>query len=264
MALQRYHQNDTILFGYTPAHLLCMKEVTQRNMSLIRHFSIINQQSFTMSVRYPDRGNPLLYGYSALHVACQLGQPSEELLQHLLQLDSSQTKKTIDEYSFTPLGYLFTKSPRNDRLITCLINVDSSIEAIASGIGGCLESDDYSRCLERVEMLLKANPEAVKYRNPSGRNLLHFIARNYSEQTPSQLFITVMNRVPAIRKEAMSEVASRGWLPVHFTSRYASVEVMEFLLGLYPESSSIVCSNGIFSWIIICESCSCVIAGFSK
>ena len=67
MALQRYHQNDAVCFGYTPAHLLCMKEVTQRNMSLIRHFSIINQQSFIMNAHYPGRGNPLLYGYSALH-----------------------------------------------------------------------------------------------------------------------------------------------------------------------------------------------------
>ena len=80
MALQRYHLEDVFVYGYTPAHLLCMKEMTVRNMSLIRHFSLINQQAFTMSASYFDRGNHLLYSFSALHLACGYGQPTEELL----------------------------------------------------------------------------------------------------------------------------------------------------------------------------------------
>ena len=72
LALQRYHQEGTGKedMGYTSAHLLCMQKMTNRNMSLIQHFSICNSRAFTMSASYPNRGDPLLYGFTALHVAC--------------------------------------------------------------------------------------------------------------------------------------------------------------------------------------------------
>ena len=72
-ALQQYHQHGTDVnhMGFTPAHLLCMKAVTKSSMSLIQHFAEISQgQAFTMSASYPERGDSLLYGFSALHVAC--------------------------------------------------------------------------------------------------------------------------------------------------------------------------------------------------
>ena len=167
IALQRYHQEGTDKedMGFTPAHFLCMQTVTNHNMSLIRHFSICNQQAFTMDAKYGDRGEPLLCNYSALHAACQHGQPTEALLKHLLQLDSSQIKKKSDEKGgLTPLGYLCKNSTGNDHLIKCLLEVDSSAEVVGNGIVGCTESTDYSRVLERVEMLLKVNPEASKHR----------------------------------------------------------------------------------------------------
>ena len=246
MALQRCHStNGSSFVGYTPAHLLCMKEMTLRNMSLIRHFSIINQQAFTMSASDSDRGDPLLYAYSALHAACGYGQPTEELLQHLLQLDSSQIGKKSAENGLTPLGYLCSNSSCSDRLITCLFEVDSSTEVVGNGIDGCLESTDYPHMLERVEMLLKANSEAAKYRDSDNWNLLHLAF--LQKKMPSQLCINIIQRILAIHKDAVREVCSGGWLPVHTAARYGTVEVMEFLLGLYPESASVVTTDGSYN-----------------
>ena len=245
LALQRYHLTgtDEDHMGYTPAHLLCMNEVATK--SLLRHFSIINEQAFTMSASRPDRGDPLLYGFSALHAACRYGEPTEELLKHLLQLDSSQIRKKCSENGLTPLGYLCRNSSCSDRLITCLLEVDSSAEVVRSGIAGCLRCTDCSRTLERVEMLLKANPEAAKCHNSSGVNLLHIAANRV--ELPFQLRIDIMQRILAIHKNAMREVCLQGWLPVHTSARYSPVIVMEFLLGLYPESVSVVTTAGSFN-----------------
>ena len=242
-ALQRYHLLDEGVLGYTPAHLLCMQEMTQRNMSMIRHFSMINQQAFSMSANYSERGNPSLYSYSALHAACSLGQPTEELLQHLLQLDSSQMKKKSNEDGLTPLGYLCANCSCSDHLVGCLLEVDSSVEVVGSGIAGCLESTDYSRMLVRVELLLKVNPEAAKYRDSNGMNLLHIAVRR--RKVPIQLCIDTMQQILAIHKEAVREKCSLGWLPIHTAARDCTVEVMEFLLGLYPESASVVTTSGL-------------------
>ena len=246
MALQRCHStNGSSFVGYTPAHLLCMQEMTLRNMSLIRHFSIINQQAFTMSASYSNRGDPLLYAFSALHAACGLGQPTEELLQHLLQLDSSQIGKKSAENGLNPLGYLCSNSSCSDRLITCLLEVDSSTEVVGNGIDGCTTSTDYPHMLDRVEMLLKANSEAAKYRNSHSLNLLHLAF--LQNKMPFQLCIDVMQRILAIHKDAVREVCSGGWLPVHTAARNGTVEVMEFLLGLYPESASVVTTDGSYN-----------------
>ena len=141
MALQQHHIQGTDVnnVGFTPAHLLCIQAITNRNMSLIQHFSEISQgQAFTMSSSYPERGDPSLYGFSALHALCTFGQPTEELLQYILQLDSSQTKKMSSKKGFTPLGYLCANSSCSDRLIGCLLEVDSSAEVVGSAIRGCL------------------------------------------------------------------------------------------------------------------------------
>ena len=241
-ALQRYHLTGTDKnhMGFTAAHLLCMRDMTSSNMSLLRHFSIINQQSFTMSASY--RGvETLPYGFSALHSACCDGEPTEELLKHLLQLDAAQTKKKCSERGLNPLGYLCKSSSCSDRLVNCLLEVDSSAEVVGNGIFGCIKSKNYARMLERVAMLLKANPEAAKYRESNNVNLLHACIR--ITDIPFQLCVDVMQRILAIHKNAVREVSSLGWLPIHSAARFTTVEVMEFLLGLYPESASVVTTN---------------------
>ena len=241
MALQRHHRNDSTYWGYTPAHLLCMRDVTQRNMSLIQYFSVCNPQAFTMSASDPNKGDPLRYSYSALHAACNLGQPTEELLKHLLQLDSSQTKKMPSDNGYTPLGYLSERSCCSDSLVACLLEVNSSAEVVGQAIRGCLASTDYSRVLVRVEMLLTANPEAAKYHGSNGINLLHIAARR--KKLLYQACIIIMKRILFSQKDAVKEVDSLGWLPVHTAARHNTVEVMEFLLGLYPESASVITTD---------------------
>ena len=242
MALQKHHLQGTgNLTGFTPAHLLCMQEMTNRNVSLVRHFSLINQQAFTMSASYTGRGDPLLYSYSALHAACDLGQPTEELLKHLLQLDSSQTKKMYKEKGLNPVGLLCKNSNSDDRSIACLLEVDSSAEVVWRGIVGCLKSSGDSHLLEKVEMLLKANPDAAKHRDSNGSNLLHF-CREQRYLSPA-LCIEVMKRILAIHKDAVREVDSSLWLPIHIAARYASLEVLEFLLGLYKESATMLSTS---------------------
>ena len=243
LALQQFHQEGTDFddMGFTPAQLLCTQAMTSSNMSLIRHFSICNQQAFTMSASYPNRGDPSLYGYSALHAACHLGQLTEELLKHLLQLDSSQTKKKCTSFGFTPLIYLCKNSSCSDRLVACLLEVDSSVEVVGNGLVGCLLSTDDAWEKGRVQMLLNANPEAAKYRYSNGTNLLH-VATRYGKM-PIHHCIDIMQRFVDIHKDAVQEVDSKGWLPVHTAAHYNTVEVMEFLLGLYPESASMVTTD---------------------
>ena len=247
LALKRHHRKGTKTFdrGYTPVHLLCMQGVTQRNMSLIQYFSVCNEQAFSTSANYPVAvGDPSLYSYSALHAACRDGKPTEQLLKHLLQLDSSQMKKKYCEESSngTPLGLLCENSSCSTRLITCLLEVDSSTEVVGSGLAGCLENTDFPHMLERVEMLLKVNPEAAKYRHSTGANLLSLAV--CTDDISFRLCIDFIKRIVAIHKDAAREVDSVGDLPVYNASRNCSVEVMEFLLSLYPESASTVDSEG--------------------
>ena len=86
--------------------------------------------------------------------------------------------------------------------------------------------------------MLKAVPEAAKYRNTIGANLLHMACNK--PDLPAQLCIDVMQKILAIHKDAVREVDSDGWLPVHNAACICTIEVLEFLLGLYPESASVV------------------------
>ena len=90
-------------------------------------------------------------------------------------------------------------------------------------------------------MLLKANPEAAKHRIMNGMNLLHSAARQ--GKLPFQLCIDIMQRIHAIHKVALREVDEDGWLPVHYAARTSSMEVIESLLDLYPESASVITTD---------------------
>ena len=243
MVLQQHHQEGTDEddMGFTPAHLLCMQQVTDRNLSLVQHFSICNSRAFTMSASY-ERDNPSLYGFSALHAACFYGKPVQELLKHLLQLDSTQMKKSCIEGSCNPLGFLCYSRRESVNLISCLLEVDSSAEVVKNGISGSLMSINHDYVLETVTMLLKVNPEAAKYRCVKSENLLHLAAQQ--ESMPSQLCIDVMKLILVIHKDAVQELNTDNWLPVHYAARFQTKEVLEFLLGLYPESSTMVTSAG--------------------
>ena len=245
LALQRYHSTcpyfEHFYSGrrYTPAHFLCMQPVTTSRMSLLRYFSICNQQAFTSTIP------------SVLHSTCEFGQPTEELLQHLLQLDSSQVTKRYNKC--TPLRLLCQNDSCNGRLMACLLDVDSSAEVVAGGILGCVNSSGHSNVLEKIDVLLKANPEATKHHFRFGeghyteQNVLHVLANNsYRADIPSSLCITIMQQIHAIHPDAVKEMCrerynnQHTYLPVHIAAIYGDVEVMDFLLGLYPDSATII------------------------
>ena len=234
LALQRFH-NDTIMYDYgryTPMHFLCMQPVTPMTMSLLRYFSICNQQALISSV---------YDGFSLLHAACDLGQPTEELLQHLLQLDSSQVTKKCSTMDYTPLQYLCQNDCCNESLMSCLLQFDSSAAVVGGAIQICFYSADYSSTLEKVDFLLKVNPEAAQHHSDSSQcNLLHSAIISYPcPETLSTLCIDIMKRILAVHPDAVKEVNAAGELPVHTAAKCSSLEVMEFLLGLYPESAAI-------------------------
>ena len=233
-ALQCLHDNvDDREFNpdgyrYTPVHLLCMQPVTHLTMSLLQHFSVCNLQAL-ISSSYET--------LSVLHAACKYGQPTEELIQHLLQLDSSQVSKTCGR-DYTPLQHLCQNECCNESLMACLLQFDSSAAVVGGAIQSCCGSKDVSRTLEMVDFLLKVNPEAAQHHfDSSQQNLLHLVI---SACDHSELCIDIMKRILGLRPEAVREVNNDGELPIHIAAAYGSLEVMEFLLVLYPESATIV------------------------
>ena len=244
LALQRYHhhididvedQNDqyncTDIERYTPVHFLCMQPVTPKRISLLQYFSICNRQA---------RFIP-----SVLHVTCQLGQPTEELLKFLLQLDSSQTAKFYKEdrsNPLTPLGLLCCNKSCNERLITCLLEADSSPEVVIGGLFACIRPYDHTNILENLDVLFKSQ-ESLGSRTMWDVEplLLNRLMQSVicSSQLPPSLCIAVIQRILAIRPDVVKEVFN-GRLPIHNATKHCALEVMEFLLELYPESAMVV------------------------
>ena len=166
MALLRHHQEGAgpsckaADLGFTPVHLLCMLQTpsAKRNMQLLRYFSQYegaflsvpyqyclshplpnllyrNLGAFRIAASDSNRGDPSLYGFSALHVACSYGQPTEELLRMLLQFDIAQTKMRehqLPKKGHTPLGRLCRRG-LSTALVKCLLDVDNSVQ-VASHI----------------------------------------------------------------------------------------------------------------------------------
>jgi hypothetical protein len=91
-----------------------------------------------------------------------------------------------------------------------------------------------------IEALLKVNPEAAKYRKPHDANILHWACWSY---LPSKLCIDIMKLVLALHKDAVQEADNNGNLPVHCAAGQCALEVVEFLLGLYPEEASYVLTS---------------------
>jgi ankyrin repeat protein len=91
-----------------------------------------------------------------------------------------------------------------------------------------------------VEMLL--NPEVATYRNSEdGDNLLHNACL---KSVPTKLCIEIMQLVLSLHKDAVQEIGHDGRLPVHSAVISCDLEVVEFLLGLYPEAANVVTSDG--------------------
>jgi hypothetical protein len=116
-------EHEKPLSGCTPAHILCMQK--QPKMSLVRYLSLRDPRSFALC----DQS-----GRCGLHLVAQYSE-SLELLQSILQVDCKITKMIcLDE--ITPLGLLCRRSefPTLDKMVACLIEVDTSVEVIKDGI----------------------------------------------------------------------------------------------------------------------------------
>ena len=259
MSMQTHHMTGMLVSkpGLTPAHFLCMQQETDSVMALIRHYAIYNEKAFTMCSSCPRDDSDEADYSSALHAACNARLPSVEFLQLLLQLDPSQAKKASQD-CFTPLGdlchdalcYQQEGTEFNDA-IHCLLAVDNSAEYVGEALCGLL----YGACrsegwaieeevasmqehiLTMMDMLLARNTDAAKYRS-NGWNLLHHIA-SVPSTMPSQLCIIIMQRILTWHADAVREWSDSGFcLPVHLAADNGRNEVMEFMLGLYPESAA--------------------------
>ena len=248
MAIQMKHIDSDYRECFTPIHLLCLSPVTPNSMQLVRSFSLCSPAAFGSTTTV-----------SALHVACGYGTPTVELLQHLLQLDSSQAKIAAGSgYKRRPLGQLCSnlmkrsdELPNADDLVNCLLNVDKSKEVVGDAMAGCVVGYYHhekevgpvvDRLYRMIETLLKANPDAAKYRDLKGYNLLHLVYRMAT--VPSKRCIDIMKLILALHKDAVREVGSGGELPAHKAASTCDVEVLEFLLCLYPEAATMVMSDG--------------------
>ena len=259
MAMQTMHVDtveddyeDEDVIGFNPAHLLCMSPVTPCTMQLIRSFAVCNPPAFGSTTTV-----------SALHVACRYGTPTVELLQHLLQLDSSQvmTKVSFNGMTHCPLGHLCfnlvnrdEELPHAEELVNSLLVLDKSDEIVGDALFGCIAgistvkigdkalADKWGdRVSGMVERLLMLNPEAAKYRGSTGDSMLHEAC---STAMPSKLCIDIIKLVLTVHKNAVREPSLDGWLPIYYAAKFANVEVVEFLLGVYPEAASLMTSDG--------------------
>jgi hypothetical protein len=89
-----------------------------------------------------------------------------------------------------------------------------------------------------IEMLLKENPEAAKYRRPdTDASILHLACLR---PMPSKLCIEIMKLVLALHKDAVHDTDEDDFLPAHRAAVSCDVAVLEFLLGLHPEAASVV------------------------
>lgn len=128
----------------------------------------------------------ILYsGICPLYLAA-LYSESAELLEILIKLDASITKKKPHSNGLTPLEKLYRRKqfPKQKDMIQCLIEVDSSVAVIENRISCSIQGhfEDYRpvsdikpgsighHTLTMVEILLKANPEAAKCEH---QNLVH-------------------------------------------------------------------------------------------
>jgi hypothetical protein len=236
------------------------------SLSLIKFLVEHNPMAFNSSCSSEHELDVEDGGFSMypLHLAAENSQ-SIELLQILLQLDQSVTKKKAASYCdhipHTPLGFLcFNKeSPTTMDMILCLIKVDSSVEVIEDAIISCLSiniEDAIISCLSidlklgsiqagsighykltLIELLLKANPEAAQCRN-------ELIMREICIHTNGDLFTSLMSLFLAINKNLLKEFDSNGDLPIHIAAKYKKSAHIDYLLKICPDLISMTNNDG--------------------
>jgi hypothetical protein len=240
------HGDESEEVGYTPVHLLCMQK--EPKLSLIRYFSLRDPKAFLLCDKY---------GRSPLHLVANYSE-SLGLLQTILQVDQTMTKEdSVDYYEeekYKPLGLLCKRCdfPRFFEMLSCLIEVDSTVEVIYSGIIRCIESSLIQsngnrndndirpgsisgRILILLGILLKANPDVVRYKESS-------IFHKASCYLRGELGVAVLS---LFHSEDSNGIKSfwQGSLPIHYAANRSSLDVLKFLHKAYPESLTMLTSD---------------------
>ena len=238
MALRTHHlaavtYTDTArkTFGYTPAHMLCGLEMTEKNMSLVRQLSKSNPRAFTMTA--VDRTRKP-YGKRALHVACMNRRRTEALLRLLLQLDPSQMEPNVA--SRGPLGLLCAHSADLDECqFGCLVEADSSVEVVYDAIYTCIiQASTFKNRVQTVAKLLEINPAAAQHADDGQRNLTHWTCF-CSDRMAAADCIEILKLVLARHKDALKETGHAAMA--------SPVEVLDFVLSEYPEAAAVTDSR---------------------
>jgi hypothetical protein len=229
--------------GCTPVHLLCMHK--EPKLSLIRYFGLRDPKAFLLS----DRSKR-----NTLHLVAKYSE-SLELLQTILQVDQTMTKGdcSYDGYErdpFTPLGLLCERSDfsRFHEMLSCLIEVDSTIEVIYNGIICCLQSsygnfDDNditpgsrgNMILMTLAILLKANPDVILYKDSSIFHVASTVLRG-------ALGVAVLSFFHSKDRNGIKTFYEES-LPIHNAAKYSCLDVLKFLHQAYPESLTMLTSD---------------------
>jgi ankyrin repeat protein len=201
-------------------------------------------------------------GWSALHAVAHFSE-SLEVLQSVLQIDHSLTKKRVngpyDDLETTPLGLLCGRSefPSFHKMLSCLIEVDSTVEVICIGVIQCMQQykeSSYQDILPRsrgdntlilLGKLIDANADVANHDNCT---IFHWACSCLREE----LGIAVLFLFLSKNNEGIKSV-SDGWLPIHFAADGSSLDVMKFLLKIYPESLTMVTSDQDNLLHLVCE-----------
>jgi len=227
-------------YGYTPAHMLCGLKMTEKNMSMVRYLSESDPRAFTMeAVAYFTAE----HSCSALHVACMSPHRTEALLRLLVQLDPSQMKAIT--WFGGPLGLLCQYADTLDeRQFRCLVEADSSVEVVHDGICRYIEkkSTFNDTLMRTVAKLLEVNLAAALHKGDGGRNLAHVACFNSNKMAADDC-IEILKLVLTHHKDAMKEKDEDGKLPAHRAAQYGPVDVLDFVLGEYPEAAAVVDSQ---------------------
>ena len=100
-------------------------------------------------------------------------------------------------YVHTPLGLLCLNNSCNERLMTCLLDVDSSAGVVRDGLFSCINSRDHANLLEKFDVLSKyADWDAEE---SFINRLLHTFLNWGSISISTSLCIDVIQRLLAIR-----------------------------------------------------------------
>jgi ankyrin repeat protein len=240
LAMHSFSGNDNK--GFTPIHFLCMQK--RPSVSLVRKMCLRDPQAFVLC----DHS-----GKSALHMVAQYSE-SLEVLQCVLQIDHTLTSKMVDgpygEIKTTPLGLLCGRSefPSFHDMVSCLIDIDSTVKVIYDGIDQCLlqfKDSSYQdvspgsrgdRTVILLGKLLDANADVAKY---CDSNMFHVAC----DSLRGELGIAVLTLFHSKNREGIKCIDT-GLLPIHYAVLYSSLDVIKFLLNAYPESLTMVVGQG--------------------